>query len=145
MCHLLSLRPAQIGLACCQCLIQPSDHCCMWGRLDDLWMSADLFRDLPHDAHEVVEGFAGLGLGWLDHHGFVYDEREVDGWGVHAKVEDALGDVQCRYAVLFSMVFCCCHKFVLACLWVSDLIIRCQLVFEIIGVENCTLGNMTQT
>src|SRR5947209_15900798 len=92
---------------------------------DDLWMSAGLFSDLSHNAHEVVEGLACLRFGWLDHHGFVYDEREVDGWGVHAKVEDTLGDVQCCYTVLFSIVFRRRHKFVLARLWVSDLIIRC--------------------
>src|SRR5438105_14703637 len=81
---LLSWQPAQIGFAGSQCLVEPAHGRVVRRGLDDFGIGAGFLGDLAHDADEVVEGLAGLGFGWLDHHGFVYDEGEVDGRGVHA-------------------------------------------------------------
>src|SRR5712692_1807399 len=92
--YLLSGCPAQIRFASCQRLVQPAYYRGMGRGLDNLRIRARFFSDLLHHAHEVVQRLTRLRLCWLDHHRLVYDQRDVDGWRVHAKVEDALGDVE---------------------------------------------------
>lgn len=91
--------------------------------LHDLRVRAGFLGDLAHHGDEVVEGFAGLGFGWLDHHGFVDDEGEVDGGRVHAEVEQALGDVERGHVVFFLLAFRRCYELVLAGLWVGDFVV----------------------
>ena len=70
--------------------------------------------DPPHDLHEAIERLAGLGLGGLDHERLLDDEREVDGGRVDALVQDGLGDVQRRHAVLPLLAPRAEHDLVLA-------------------------------
>src|SRR5947209_16912109 len=141
---LLSWYPAQIGFAGSQCLVEPAHGRVVRRGLDDFRVGTGFLGNLAHDADEVVESFAGLGFGWLDHHGFVYDEGEVDGRGVHAKIEDTLGDVERGHTPLFLLAFGCCHKLVLAYLRKGYVIVRCQLVFEVVSVEDGALRDVQQ-
>src|SRR6266700_5402782 len=114
----------------------------MWGSFDNLRVCACLLGDLPQDTDEVIQGFAGFCFGWLYHEGLVYDQGEVDGWRVHAKVEDALGDVECRDTIFVLLAFRRSNELMLADQRIRDLIVRFQLVFEVVRVENGALRNM---
>src|SRR6266571_1865088 len=116
----------------------------MWRSLHDLRVRARLLGDLSHYTDEVVQRLAGLRLGWLDHQRLVYNQWEVDGWRVHAKVEDTLGNIERCNAALFLLAFCRGDELVLAHLRIGDLIVRCQLVFQIVRVEDGALRNMEQ-
>src|SRR5712691_3988375 len=117
----------------------------MWGGLDNLRVRACLLGDLPHDADEVIQGLTGLRFGWLDHERLVNDQGEVDGWRVHAKVEDTFGDVERCNTIFFLLMFCCSNELVLADLWIWDLIVRFQLVLEVVRIENGALRNVQQS
>src|SRR6266568_588201 len=114
----------------------------MWGSCDNLRVCACLLGDLPQDTDEVIQGFAGFCFGWLYHEGLVYDQGEVDGWRVHAKVEDALGDVECRDTIFVLLALCRSNELMLTDQRIRDLIVRFQLVFEVVRVENGALRNM---
>ena len=47
--------------------------------------------DGAHGVDEGVEGFARFGFGRLDHQRLMEEEREVDGGGVVAHIEQTLG------------------------------------------------------
>ena len=53
----------------------------------------DLAVHCAHRVGERVESFDRLGLGRLDHHRFVDDEREIDGRRVEAVIDDPFRDV----------------------------------------------------
>src|SRR5215467_3300870 len=120
MCYLLPGEPAQIGFACCQSLIQAAYHGCMWGSFDDLRVGARLFGNLFHHVDEVVEGFTGFRLGRFDHQRFMHDQWEVGGWGVHAEIEQAFGDIKGCDAALVLLALGCSDELVLARLWISN-------------------------
>src|SRR5450759_3503022 len=139
MCQLLPRQPAQIWLAGSQRLVQPAHRCSVRRRLDDLGICARLLCNLLHDTDEVVQRFARLRLRWLNHHGLVYDQWKVDGWRVHAKVEQAFGDIQRCNSALFFLTFSRSDELVLADLRIGDIIILRQFVFEVVRVEDGTL------
>src|SRR6266487_4241428 len=114
----------------------------MWGSLDDLRVCACLLGDLPQDTDKVIQGLASLCFGWLDHQRLVDDQGEVDGWSVHAKVEDALGDVERCDTIFVLLALCRSNELMLADQRIRDLIVRFQLVFEVVRVENGALRNM---
>src|SRR6266571_7694652 len=116
----------------------------MWGSFDNLRVCACLLGDLPQDTDEVIQGLAGFCFGWLDHEGFVDDQGEVDGWRVHAEVEDTLGDVERCDTIFVLLALCRSNKLMLADQRVRDLIVRFQLVFEVVRIENGALRNMQQ-
>jgi len=91
---LLPPRPPQIRLPRRQCLVEPPDRRRMRRGLHDLRIRPGFLGDLAHHAYEVVERLARLRFRWLDHHGLVDDQGEVDRWRVHTEVEQALGDVE---------------------------------------------------
>ncbi len=95
----------------------------MWCHFNYFGIRARLLRDLVHHAHKVVQGLARFRFGWLDHHCFVNNEWKVDGWRVHAKVEDTLGYVEGRHTELFFLSFSGGNEFMLAHLWESDLVV----------------------
>src|SRR6266516_2925455 len=110
--------------------------------LDDFGVRARLLGDLSHDTDEVIQSLASLSFGWLDHQRLVYDQWEVDGWRIHAKVKDTLGDVKCCDTIFFLLAFSRGNELVLADLRIGDLIIGCQLVFEVVRIENSALCNV---
>jgi hypothetical protein len=61
---------------------------------DYLRLSVGLFRDFGHGIDEVVHGFLGFGFGGLDQEALAHQQRKVDGGGMLAVVEQALGDVE---------------------------------------------------
>src|SRR3954452_20109650 len=117
----------------------------MWCCLDDFWVGASLFSNVSHYTHKAVERLAGLGFGWLDHHCLMHNEWEVDSGRVHAKVEQTLGDIQGRHIRFFLLTLCRCYEFVLTGLRIGNLVVRRQLVLEIVGFEYCALSYITQT
>src|SRR5258708_28768036 len=113
--------------------------------LDDLGVRACLLGNLVHYAHEVSERLAGLRRGWLDHQRLMDDQREVDGWRVHAKVEDTLGNVKRRDTILLLLAFSRGNELMLAHLRIGDLVVGRQLVSEVVRIQNGTLRNMQKT
>src|SRR5258708_14049831 len=113
--------------------------------LDDLGVRACLLGNLVHYTHEVIQRLASLRLGWLDHQRLMYDQREVDGWRVHAKVEDTLGNVERRDTILLLLAFSRGNELMLAHLRIGDLVVGRQLVSEVVRIQNGTLRNMQQT
>ena len=95
----------------------------MRGGFDNLRICACLFGDLAHNADEVIQRFASFCFSWLDHEGFVHDQGEVDGWRIHAEVEDTLGDVECCDTIFVLLVLCRSNKLMLADLWIRNLIV----------------------
>src|SRR5436309_5655763 len=116
----------------------------MGSSLDDFGIGARLLGNLLHDADEVIESFAGLRFGRLDHQGLVHNQREVDGWRVHTKIEQALGDIQRGDAALFFLTSGRGDELVLARLRIGDIIVRRQFVLEVVRVEDGALGYMQQ-
>src|SRR5207237_9194233 len=98
------------------------------GMLANVWVCAWRLGDLPQDTVEVIQGFAGFCFGWVYHEGLVYDQGEVDAWRVHAKVEDALGDVECRDTIFVLLALRRSNELMLADQRIRDLIVRFQLV-----------------
>src|SRR6266581_7835748 len=145
MCPLLSWRPAQIWLARRHGLVQPAHGRRVRGGLDDVGVRARLLSNLPHDTDEIVQRLAGLGFRWLDHQRLVYNQREVNGRRVHAKIEYTLGDIKCCNAALFLLALCRSNELVLAYLWIGDLIVRGQFMLEIVCIEDGALCNVEQT
>src|SRR5690348_3344628 len=82
------------------------------------------FGNLSHHADEVIECFIGLCFGWFYHEGFVYDQWEVDGWRVHAEVEDTLGNVEGCDSMLILLALRRCNELMLADLWKGNFIVR---------------------
>src|SRR5580692_2357562 len=60
----------------------------------DLGIGGGLAEDLGDGVGEGVEGLLGLGLGGLDHESLLDEQGEVDGGGMEAEVEQALGEVE---------------------------------------------------
>src|SRR6266487_266035 len=114
----------------------------MRGGFDNLWVCARLFGDLTHHTYEVIQRFASFRFSRLDHEGFVHDQGKVDGWCVHAKVEDTLGDVKRCDTIFVLLALCGSNELMLADQRIRDLIVRFQLVFEVVRVENGALRNM---
>src|SRR5689334_23213075 len=120
MSYFLSWCPAQVRFAGSKRLIESANNRGVGSSFDKLGVSADLFGDLAHYADELVERFACLRFGWFDHHGLMDDQRKVDGWRVHAKIKQALGDVRGGHTVLILLALGRGHKLVLADLRVGN-------------------------
>ena len=67
-----------------------------WGysAIAPLGLGGGLVGDALERLGQGLEGLGALGLGGLDHQGLVHDEREVDGRGVEALLQQALGHVE---------------------------------------------------
>ncbi len=111
-------------------------------RAANAWVCARLFGDLPHNTDEVIQRFAGFRFSRLNHEGLVHDQGEIDGWCIHAEVEDTLGDVERRDTIFILLVLCRSNKLMLADQRIGDLIVRFQLVFEVVRVEDGALRYM---
>ncbi len=74
----------------------------------------------------------------------MHDQREVDGRGVHAKVEDALGNIERRDTIFLLLAFSRGNELVLAGLRIGDFVIGGQPVLEVVRIQNGALRNMQQ-
>src|SRR5215469_6910302 len=89
----LRRAPAQHGFASRRHLVQAANRQAVWLRAELIGVGASQLNDLPERTHEGVQGRLALGLSRLDHHRFGDDQREIDGRGVEATFEQALGHV----------------------------------------------------
>ena len=73
----------------------------LWGAFEHrLRVLLALLGDRLHGVDEEVELLLGLALRGLDHQRAVHDQREGNGVGVEAVIDEALGDVAGLDAVL---------------------------------------------
>src|SRR5437660_1668748 len=75
----------------------------------------------------------------------MYNQREVDGRRVHAKIEYTFGYIKRCDAALFLLALCRGNELVLAYLWIGDFIVRGEFMLEIVCIEDGALCNMEQT
>src|SRR3989442_10493189 len=106
----------------------------MWRSLDNFGIGACFTGNQPHHSYEVIQCLARLRLGGLDHQRLVYDQWEVDGRRVHAKVEYALGDVEGRDTIFLLLAFRRGNELMLAEQRIGYFVVRLQLVLEVVRI-----------
>ena len=81
------------------------------------------FGQIYHRIDKGVHRFLAFGLGRLNHQGLFYNQREVNGRRMEARVNQAFGDIEGVDAVLI-LARCAEDAFVLAQLRVGQVVIR---------------------
>ena len=112
--------------------------------LDDFRIVLRLAGNRQHRIGKLIKRALTLRLRGLDHDGFFHDEWEVDGGRVEPVVEDALGHVARRHAVLPLLAGPRQHELVLAKTVVWEIEPAAQPRQQIVGIEDGGLGDLAQ-
>src|SRR5579872_1107522 len=102
---------------------------------DDLRVFFHLVGDVDESVDEQIELLFAFGFGRLNHHGAVHDQREADGVGMKAVIDEPLRDVACTDAFL-RLAIVTEDALVHGRALIGKLVVRLQHFADVGGVED---------
>src|SRR5438067_8314185 len=103
-----------------------------------------LVLDTDQSIGKGVERFLSLCLSGLDHDGFSYYEREVNGWCMIAEIKQPFGDIHGADLALAAQVARTSDKFVHAAVTVWNLEFGFEAREQVVGVEHGIFTDLAQ-
>jgi hypothetical protein len=106
---------------------------------DQFGIVFDFLGDGDESVSEEIEFAFAFGFGGLDHERAVDDEREADGIGMEAVIDEAFGDIAGAHA-FDGLAVVAENAFVHAGRFIGDFVVRLEQSAEIVGVEKRVHG-----